>query len=276
MILNAKIVRDFEIDSLKNKINSFDKKLKLVVIRVGNDKASEIYVNFKRKLCNEVNIDFEEIHLSENINECNIINIIEKLNNDINVTSILIQLPLPNHLNSNNIINKINPYKDVDGLTDVNIGMMFNKRDCIIPCTTMGIETLLDYYNIDISGKNAVLIGRSNLVGIPLINMILKRNATLTVCHTKTKNLSNFTKNADIIFIAAGHANLVVKDMVKKDAIIIDIGINRIDGKICGDADFENLKDYVKAITPVPGGIGVMTVLSVIKNVIKCYELQNK
>lgn len=276
MILSGKEVRDNLIDNLKNTVNSFDKKLKLVVIRIGDDKASEIYVNQKRKMCNNVNINFEEIHLDKTIDEEYILNLIDNLNNDSNVTSILVQLPLPNHLNSNNIINRINPKKDVDGLTDLNVGMLYNKKDSIIPCTAKGVETLLNYYNLDLTGKKVTLIGRSNLVGIPLINVLLKRNATLTICHSKTKDLSEYTKNADFIFCAVGKPNLITKDMVNENAVIIDIGINRVNDKLCGDTDFENLKDYVKAITPVPGGIGVMTVFSLIENIIKCYYLQNK
>lgn len=276
MILSGKEVRDNLIDNLKNTVNSFDKKLKLVVIRIGDDKASEIYVNQKKKMCNNVNINFEEMHLDKTIDEEYVLNLIDNLNNDSNVTSILVQLPLPNHLNSNNIINRINPKKDVDGLTDLNIGMFYNKKDCIIPCTAKGIETLLDYYNLDLTGKKVTLIGRSNLVGIPLINVLLKRNATLTICHSKTKDLSEHTKTADFIFCAVGKPNLITKEMVNENAVIIDIGINKVNDKLCGDTDFENLKDYVKAITPVPGGIGVMTVFSLIENIIKCYYLQNK
>ena len=276
MILSGKEVRDNLIDNLKNTVNSFDKKLKLVVIRIGDDKASEIYVNQKRKMCNNVNINFEEMYLDKTIDEEYILNLIDNLNNDSNVTSILVQLPLPNHLNSNNIINRINPKKDVDGLTDLNVGMLYNKKDSIIPCTAKGVETLLNYYNLDLTGKKVTLIGRSNLVGIPLINVLLKRNATLTICHSKTKDLSEYTKNADFIFCAVGKPNLITKDMVNENAVIIDIGINRVNDKLCGDTDFENLKDYVKAITPVPGGIGVMTVFSLIENIIKCYYLQNK
>lgn len=261
---------------LFNEVKSLNCQLKLCVIRVGNNPSSIIYVNNKRKACNEVGIDFEEIYFEENTEEKIIINKIKELNNDNKITSILVQLPLPKHLNENNIINSIDYRKDVDGLTTINLGKLSNNEECIIPCTAKGIMILFDEYKINLEGKNIILIGRSKLIGKPLIPLLLQRNATLTICHSKTNNLINYTKKADIIICAVGESNFIKSNMIKKDSIIIDVGINKIDGKIYGDVDFNDVYKKVKLITPVPGGVGVMTVTSVISNVLDCYKLINK
>ncbi len=263
-------------NNLKKEIKVLKYKLKLSVIRVGNDSASIIYINNKRKACNEVGIDFEEVYFEESTEEKVIINKINELNNDNKITGILVQLPLPKHLNEDNIINSIDYRKDVDGLTTVNIGRLNNYERCIIPCTAKGIMMLFDEYKINLEGKNIVLIGRSKLVGKPLIPLLLGRNATVSLCHSKTNNLEEYTKNADIIICAVGKVNFIKKDMIKDNSIIIDVGINKIDGKLYGDVDFNDVYDKVKLITPVPGGVGVMTVTCVISNVIDCYKLINE
>ncbi len=255
------------------KINSIKGKLKLVVIRVGNEASSIIYINNKKKACNEAKIDFEEIVFNSDIEETQLISKIKELNNDDSVTSILVQLPIPNHLNKHKIINTIDYKKDVDGLTDINKIKLINNEKCIIPCTARGIMKLFNFYNVSLEGKNVVLIGRSELVGKPLFNLLLKENATVTVCHSKTENLKLHTLNADIIICAVGKPNFIKNDMIKDESIIIDVGINRVNDKICGDVDFDDVKSKVSYISPVPGGVGLMTVASVLNNIIECYKL---
>ncbi|MBQ3142436.1 MAG: bifunctional 5,10-methylenetetrahydrofolate dehydrogenase/5,10-methenyltetrahydrofolate cyclohydrolase [Bacilli bacterium] len=274
-ILDAKIVRDKLLNEYKEKIKNIEKKLKLVVIRVGDNPSSIIYVNSKRKVCEDIGILFEEIYFNENTKENELIEKLEILNKDANVTSILVQLPLPNHINPSNVINKIDYKKDVDGLTFINIGKLLSGEDAIEACTAKGIISLLEFYNISLESKNITIINRSTLIGKPLIPLLLNRNATVTVCHSKTKNLSHHTKNADIIIVAVGKKDFLTKDMVSENVVVIDVGINKVDGKIYGDAH-KDLIGYVDSISPVPGGVGLMTVCSVAQNVYNCYKLQSK
>ena len=193
------------------------------------------------------------------------------------VDGILMQLPIPKRFNVKKIQNAILPYKDVDGLTDVNMGRLFHNEDSLVPCTPMGIIDLLDYYNIDIEGKNVVIIGRSDLVGKPLASLMINRNATVTLCHSKTINLDFYTKNADILVVAIGKPNFIKRDSVKDGAVIIDVGINRMaNGMLCGDVDFDDVKDKVSYITPVPGGVGQMTVAELALNTYKAHILRKK
>lgn len=263
-------------EQLKKEIKKITNKLKLAVIRIGEDEASKVYVNSKRRACEEVGIDFVEIHFNDTVSNEEVENKIYELNNDKTVTSILIQLPIPKHLNKDYLINKIDYKKDVDGLTLENISRLNNNDDAIIPCTPSGIIEILKYYNIDLEGKNVVLIGRSNLVGKPLIPLLLRENATLTICHSKTQNLKFYTSSADILISAVGRRGLVTSDMIKDNAVIIDVGITRDleSKKIYGDVDFDNVIEKVSKITPVPGGVGVMTVTSLLQNILKCYKLQ--
>lgn len=274
-ILDAKIVRDKLLNEYKEKIKNIEKKLKLVVIRVGDNPSSIIYVNSKRKVCEDIGILFEEIYFNENTKENELIEKLEILNKDASVTSILVQLPLPNHINPSNVINKIDYKKDVDGLTFINIGKLLSGEDAIEACTAKGIISLLEFYNISLESKNITIINRSTLIGKPLIPLLLNRNATVTVCHSKTKNLSHHTKNADIIIVAVGKKDFLTKDMVSENVVVIDVGINKVDGKIYGDAH-KDLIGYVDSISPVPGGVGLMTVCSVAQNVYNCYKLQSK
>jgi len=263
-------------EQIKNEINNIDTKLQLAVIRIGEDEASKVYVNSKRKACEEVGIEFTEVHFDDNVTNEEVEKKIIELNSDSSVTSILMQLPIPKHLDKDYLINKINYRKDVDGLTLDNIGRLNDNMDAIIPCTPFGIIELLKYYNVNLEGKHVVLIGRSNLVGKPLIPLLLKENSTLTICHSKTENLETYTKNADVLISAVGKKGLITSDMVKKDSIIIDVGITRDTEtkKIYGDVDFDDVYNKVGKITPVPGGVGVMTVTSLLQNVLKCYKLQ--
>lgn len=274
-ILDGKLVKEQLLNDFNKKIFNIKDKLKLVIIRVGEDPSSIIYVNSKRKICEENGILFEEIYFNENVKESVLINKIKDLNNNKTITSILVQLPLPKHIDSIKVINTINYKKDVDGLTNVNIGKLINNEEAIKPCTGKGIISLLKFYKIPLKGKNIVIINRSKLVGKPLIPLLLKENATITVCHSKTKNLSFHTKNADIIIVAVGKPNFIKKNMVNKNSIIIDVGISKYQNKTVGDVS-EEVKNYVYAISPVPGGVGVMTVMSVLENIFECYKLEKK
>ena len=243
---------------------------KLAVIMVGEDKASQVYVRNKSKACNEIGIEFEEYLLNENIEQEELIELIQKLNNDITIHGILLQSPIPAHLNINEAIRTIAPEKDVDGFNPVNVGKLCLNQDTFVSCTPYGIMKMFEAYNIDLTGKNVTILGRSNIVGKPLIQCCLNKNATVTVCHSKTKDLKKYTKDADVIIAAIGKSKFVTADMIKQGAVVIDVGINRgEDGKITGDVDFENVSQKASYITPVPGGVGPMTIAMLMNNVIK-------
>lgn len=261
-------------EKIIERINKLDKKLKLAVIQVGNNEASTIYVNSKRKLALSMNIDFLLLHY-DSIGEKELIKKIEELNQDDDVTSILVQLPLPDGLNQQKIIDAIDPKKDVDGLTSYNLNQRVNGDEGIIPCTTLGILYLLDYYGISLEGKRVCLIGRSRLVGFPTYIELLKRNATITTCHSKTKDLGNIVKGNDIIISATGKKHLIDSSMIKEGAVVIDVGITRED-KLYGDVFFDDVINKCSYITPVPGGVGPMTAIMIINNVLECHNLQQK
>ncbi len=274
MILEGKTLKKEILDNLESEISLLKEKPTLVVIEVGNDEASNIYISQKEKMAKKVGINFKLIKLEESIKEEELIDIINKYNNADYVDGIIVQMPLPKHINESNIQNAIDYRKDVDGLTDINAGKLFHKKDSLVACTSLGIIELLKYYKIEIKSKNVVIVGRSNLVSKPLISLFLNEDATVTVCHSKTKDLKEYTKNADILVVAVGKRNLITKDMVKENSVIIDVGINRLeDGKICGDVDFENIKE-ISSITPVPGGVGQMTVAMIGKNTLKAYKIR--
>lgn len=271
-LLDGKEVKLKILEDLKQKLLNLNEKLGLVVIQIGNDPASDVYVRQKKKMAEDLGYNFNHINLDENVNEDEILAIIDKLNNDNMVDGILVQMPIPSTLNVKRIQNAILPYKDVDGLTDINIGKLVHNEDSLVACTPMGIIDLLDYYNIDIEGKNVVIIGRSDLVGKPLASLMINRNATVTLCHSKTINLDFYTKNADILVVAIGKPNFIKRDSVKDGAVIIDVGINRMaNGMLCGDVDFDDVKDKVSYITPVPGGVGQMTVAELALNTYKAH-----
>ena len=274
-ILDGKKVKFEILEELKKKVELLDRKPGLAVIQIGEDPASCVYVKNKNKMADNLGYIFNHIKLSEDVNEEEVLSIISNLNNDDNIDGILVQMPVPKHLNPKVIQEAIDPFKDVDGLNSVNMGKLAHDTNCLIPCTPMGIVDLLKYYNIPISGKNVTIIGRSDLVGKPLASLMTNNNATVTLCHSKTSNLKDFTLLADILVVAVGVPNLITKDYVKEGSVVIDVGINRLDnGKICGDVDFDSVKDKVSYITPVPGGVGQMTVAELGLNTYKAYILR--
>lgn len=275
MILDGKMCSSKLKEALKNEVVAFPSRPKIIDIQIGENAASEIYIRNKGKAANSVGIDFDCVRFGVESTEDEIINKIKELNEDETINGILVQMPIPDKYDYKKIINTINPSKDVDGLTYVNSGKLLNGEDGMVSCTPAGIIELLKFYNIDIASKNVVIIGRSILVGKPLSMLFLKKNATVTVCHSKTSNLSYFTKNADILVVAVGKKHLITKDMVKENSVIIDVGINRVDDKIYGDVDFENVKD-IATITPVPGGVGPMTVTMLLYNTVKNYKENQK
>lgn len=274
-IIDGKKIRNEILEELKKEIKTYMIKPCLAVIQVGNDEASNTYIKAKENACHNIGIYFKHIKFNETVKEIEIINKILELNNDEYVHGILLQLPIPNHLNSNKLINYIARNKDVDGLTDISLGKLFNNKDGMVSCTPQGIIKLLEHEKIEISGKNIVIVGRSNLVGKPLLGLLLNKDATVTICHSKTKNLKHHTKNADILVSAVGKKHFITQDMVKDNAVIIDVGITKEEDKIYGDVDFENVKNKASYITPVPGGVGPMTVAMLMNNVIKAYKKQN-
>jgi len=261
IILDGKKLSEEIIGSLKGKV----KGLGLAAILIGNDPASLIYVNIKERKCEELGIYFEKYHLDENINEYEAINLINRLNNDKKINGILVQLPLPDKFNREKILDSINPRKDVDCLTSFNLGRLLKGGD-FAPCTPKGIIRLFDKYNINVEGKKVTIINHSNLIGKPLATMLLKRGATVTICHSKTKDIKEFTLNADIIITATGKHGLITKDMIK-EPIIIDAGVSKVNDKIVGDCS-EDVKEKSSYITPVPNGVGPMTVAMLIENLL--------
>ncbi|HQA19217.1 MAG TPA: bifunctional 5,10-methylenetetrahydrofolate dehydrogenase/5,10-methenyltetrahydrofolate cyclohydrolase [Bacilli bacterium] len=274
MLLDGKMLSNKIKNELKAEFAKLDPKPKLVVILVGDDPASKLYVQSKQKACEEVGVISETILLDSTITEEQLVLEIERLNNDPTVHGILVQLPLPKHLNETLIINTISDKKDVDGFHIYNKGRLINNLETIVPATPLGVLTLLKEYNIEIKGKHAVVIGRSNIVGRPMAALLLNHDATVTICHRYTENLKQYTLIADIIVCAVGKPNLITADMVKEGAVIIDVGINRLGKKVVGDVDFENVKDKASAITPVPGGVGPMTIAMLLSNLLKCYQNQ--
>ena len=262
-----------ECDELKN--NGINPKL--AVIMVGDDPASKVYIRNKSKACEDVGIEYEEFILKDETTQEKLIELIKKLNNDKIINGILLQSPIPKHLNINEAFKAITYMKDVDGFTPSSVGKLCIGEDTFISCTPYGVMKMFQEYNIDLTGKDVVILGRSNIVGKPLIQCCLQKNATVTVCHSKTKNLAEHTKRADVVISAIGQSKFVKEDMVKDGAVIIDVGINRgEDGKLTGDVDFENVEKKASYITPVPGGVGPMTIAMLMNNVIKATKEQNK
>ena len=270
IILDGKMLRDKIFESLKAKLDKMQQKPNLSIILVGENPASQIYVRNKKKTAEKLGINSLSIEYPSDISEEELLNKIKELNSDEKVTAILVQLPLPAHINKNRIIDAILPQKDVDGLTPYNLGKLFSGEEpYVYPCTPKGILLLLDEYNIKLEGKNIVVVGRSNLVGKPVAQMLLKRNATVTMCHSHTKNLSEITKTADIIVSAVGK-KVIGEKMLKSDCVVIDVGIFRDEnGKISGDVDFENVSKTAAYISPVPGGVGPMTIASLMLNTVE-------
>lgn len=248
---------------------------KLAVIMVGNDSASKVYVKNKSKACEDVGIEFEEFLLAEETTQQELENLIEELNHNEDIHGILLQSPIPRDLDINRAFEKISPEKDVDGFNPINVGKLALNKDTFVSCTPYGIMKMFEEYNIDLTGKDVVIIGRSNIVGKPMIQCTLNKNATVTVCHSKTKNLSEHTNRADVLISAIGKPNFITADMVKDNAIVIDVGINRTEeGKIVGDVEFQSVEKKAEYITPVPGGVGPMTIAMLMNNVIKAARNQ--
>lgn len=259
-----------EHNQLKEK---YGKQAGLAVVIVGNNPASQVYVRNKMKACENVGFYSENIELDENISEEELLQEIDKLNKNDRINGILVQLPLPSHINELKIIDSISPEKDVDGFHVANIGkMVIGDETGFLSCTPYGIMQLLEEYKIEIAGKDAVIIGRSNIVGKPMALMLIQKGATVQVCNSRTKDLRKKLNDADIIIVAAGVPKLLKKEDVKEGAVVIDVGINRVDGKICGDVDYEEVAERASYITPVPGGVGPMTIASLIKNTFKSYK----
>ncbi len=274
MILDGKKAAEIITKRITDEVSLIKDKITLALILVGKNPASQVYVHNKEKACAEVGIDFQGYFLDENVPQKEVADIIDKCNADPNVHGILVQMPLPSHIDSNVIINMIDPAKDVDGLTTINQGKLFTSQNPIVPATPKGVMTLLQRYFIDIAGKHAVVIGRSKLVGKPLAMLLLDKNATVTMAHSKTTNLKEVTRRADLLFVAVGIPKFVTGDMVKKDAVVVDVGINKVEGKLVGDVDFESVKDIAAYITPVPKGVGPMTIASLLENIVDCYRRQ--
>tara|TARA_Y100000590_G_scaffold170863_1_gene195499 strand:+ start:1081 stop:2010 length:930 start_codon:yes stop_codon:yes gene_type:complete len=244
----------------------------LATVLVGDDPASAVYVRNKNKICRELGFQSFEQKLSADTSEAKLLQLIKELNSNNDIHGILVQLPLPSQIDSEKILQAINPNKDVDGFHPINVGKLVVGNALLTPCTPTGIIKLLDYYEIEISGKHAVVLGRSNIVGKPVSMLLLQRNATITICHSRTKNLEEITRSADILVAAIGKANFVTENMVSKGTIVIDVGINRVDGKLTGDVNFEPVSKKVSYITPVPGGVGPMTIALLMENTLKAFK----
>ena len=273
-ILDGKSLSAKVKDELKGNVNSYFQTPILAVVTIGDDAASEVYVKNKKKACEYVGMSFLHLDYASCVKEEVVIKKIKQLNKDKSINGIIVQLPIPDNFNVSKIINTIDPSKDVDGLTNTQAGKLIQNEKCLIPCTPKGIMEIFKEYKIDLEGKHVVIVGRSNLVGKPLMLECLNKNATVTMCHSKTKDLKKYTKDADILVVAVGKKYLIDKTMVKKDSVIIDVGINRIDGKLYGDVN-PNVEEVCGYLTPVPGGVGPMTVSMLLKNTFEAYNTQN-
>lgn len=273
-ILDGKSLSAKVKDELKGNVNSYFQTPILAVVTIGDDAASEVYVKNKKKACEYVGMSFIHLDYASCVKEEVVIKKIKQLNKDKSINGIIVQLPIPDNFNVSKIINTIDPAKDVDGLTNTQAGKLIQNEKCLIPCTPKGIMEIFKKYKIDLEGKHVVIVGRSNLVGKPLMLECLNKNATVTMCHSKTKDLKKYTKDADILVVAVGKKYLIDKTMVKKDSVIIDVGINRIDGKLYGDVN-PNVEEICGYVTPVPGGVGPMTVSMLLKNTFEAYKNQN-
>ncbi len=274
-IMDGKLLKNKILNNIKNKIEKDNLDIKLAIILVGDNEASKIYVNNKEKSCNYVGIKFDKYLLDKSTSEEEVISLIDKLNNDDSVTGIILQSPVPGHIDFDKCAGTIRYYKDVDGFTRDNIYNLYMNKEGLVPCTVKGIIRLLDEYKIEIEGKHVVIVGRGNIVGKPLIHAMMNRNATVTVCHSKTKNLDEICRTADILVSAVGKPNLITKEMIKDGAVVIDVGISRVDNKVVGDTNFDEIKDKCTFITPVPGGVGPMTVAMIMENLLLAKEMQD-
>ncbi len=279
-IINGKEIALNLRENLKQEINKlkidYGKVPGLAVIQVGEVAASSVYVKAKTKSAKEVGIEVIDHHLSANTSQSELLDLVNKLNNQNNVNGILVQLPLPQHINEQDVLDSIDPDKDADGFHPINVGKLSiaknNDENLLIPCTPYGCLIMLKEYEENLSGKNAVVVGRSNIVGKPMAQLLLRENCTVTILHSKSKDIKEECKRADILVAAVGMANLVKSDWVKKNSIVIDVGINKLGGQIVGDVKFDEVKSKAKAITPVPGGVGPMTIACLLSNTLECFK----
>lgn len=276
MIMDGKSLKGEILSGLAEEVKALDKVPTLCVIQVGDDEASNVYINQKRKMCNDIGYNFIHEKYDNSITEEELLKNIDRFNSNDNIDAILVQMPLPSGINEKSIQNAVNKYKDVDGLNDSNIVDLISGKSSLYPCTACGVISLLDKYGVILEGSNVVIVGRSSLVGMPLFHMLENRNATVTLCHSKTRNLQSITKNADIIISATGVKGLIKEDMVKNNAVVVDVGITRENGKLYGDVDFDSVSKKASLITPVPGGVGPMTIASLAQNVLKAYKMQKR
>ena len=265
-LLDGKVVKQSIMDNLKDKLSVIDDKLCFVVIYVSTNDVSDIYINSKKRMAHEVGYDLKIVKLDKDIDTNYLLEVIDKYNIDNDVDGIMVELPLPSYIDYNLVRNRINPLKDIEGVNDININSMK-----VISPVAMGVRDILNYYNINLSNKNVVIVGRSVLVGMSLYNMFIKSNMTVKLCHSKTNNLSSYTKNADILIVCVGKSNFINGSMVKKDAVVIDIGTNVVDGKLCGDVDFDSVSKKASFLTPVPFGVGQVTSIELGYNIYNCY-----
>lgn len=250
---------------------------KLVVVLVGDNSASQVYVRNKHKSCGEVGIESEVITMPEQTTQQELLEVVERLNQDETVDGILVQLPLPKQIDEKTVLRSILPEKDVDGFHPVNVGLLSIGDECFAPATPSGIIAMFQEYGIDIAGKNCVVIGRSNIVGKPMAALLLKNNATVTICHSKTENLASYTRRADVVIVATGRRHTLTAEMVKEGAVVVDVGMNRNEqGKLCGDVDYEEVKEKASFITPVPGGVGPMTITELLENTIQAAQRHHR
>ncbi len=278
-LIDGKVISTAVKERVKNEVAALKEKgitTGLAVIIVGEDPASKVYVNNKKKACEALGIISEEYALPENTTQEELLSLIDTLNKKDSINGILCQLPLPKHLDETEVINAISPEKDVDAFHPVNVGKIMQGDYDFVPCTPAGIMEMLAFEGIEIAGKTCVVIGRSNIVGKPMSMLLLHKNGTVTICHSKTQNLKEVCKNADILVAAVGRPNFVTNDMVKDGAVVIDVGINRVDGKLVGDVDFNDVCDKASYITPVPGGVGPMTIAMLMQNTLTAAKKQNK
>ncbi len=275
-IIDGKAVSEQIREALKKKIETLRGKYGsspgLAVVLVGDNPASQIYIQNKRKACEYVGIRSYYHHLDIHTPQEKLLDLIHTFNQDPQIHGILVQLPLPKHISEEKILTSILPEKDIDGFHPLNVGKLVSNTPGLRPCTPAGIIELLDYYNIPIEGRHAVVVGRSNIVGKPLALMLLHRHATVTICHSRTLSLSSYTRQADILVAAIGKPQFIRGDMVKENAVVVDVGINRVDGKLVGDVDFESVATKAAAITPVPGGVGPMTIVRLLENTVQAFE----
>lgn len=275
IIDGKKIANDILLD-IKNKVKGMKVKPGLAVVLVGKNPASQVYVNMKEKKCNEIGFYSEKHELNEDIDEVKLLDLIDKLNQSPKIHGMLVQLPLPKHINEELIIDCILPHKDADGFNPINMGNMLIGNNMIVPATPKGIMKLIESTGINIEGKHAVVVGRSNIVGKPISILLQQKNATVTMCHSKSLPLEKYTKKADILVVAIGKPKLIKADMVKKGAVVIDVGTNRVNSKLVGDVNFNSVKKVASYITPVPGGVGPMTIAMLLDNTLKCVELATR